>query len=150
MGAIHKAVGKTADKMADFVDELPEAYDYLKASWKSWLAADLTDAVLEQTESQVINAIKGKATTATAEQCNQLAAFIIVVLWFISLITTLIAFAQSISWLAGTLGAFTAGGTVALVFILMLVIILFYVLEMLCAILSILPTVEILFGECGE
>ncbi|MFT5681309.1 MAG: hypothetical protein ACI8RZ_002215 [Myxococcota bacterium] len=150
MGAIHKAVGKTAEKMAQFVDELPEAYAYLKASWTTWLAADLTEEVLGQTESAVLGAIQGELTETTAEQCNQIAAFIIVVLWFVSIITALIAFAQTITWLAGTVGVFTPGGTIALMLILMLVVIFYYVLEMVCAVIGILPTLNVMFGECGE
>jgi len=147
MSALHKAGTAAMEKMADVLAEVPEALDWVTTAFPRWLANEFADEAAEQTEDLVVGALTGELTEVTEEQCNRIGAFIVVVLWFISLMATIIAFGQAISWLAGATAGF-GGGMLALVFVLMLLMILYWCIELMCAVIGILPTLETLFAGC--
>lgn len=148
MKTLHKAGTAAAQKMAEVLDEIPEALDWARDGFFHWLTQAWPDAAAEQTADLIYKKVQGKAVEATVEQCNWIGAFIVVVLWFVGLASTLMAFCGSISWLAGATAGLT-GGLVAIVFILMMLIILFYVIELMCAVIDILDTVDTMLTECG-
>jgi hypothetical protein len=148
MKTLHKAGTAAAQKMAEVLDDIPEAMDWARDGFFHWLTQAWPDAAAEQTADIIYKKVQGKAVEATVEQCNWIGAFIVVVLWFVGLASTLMAFCGSISWAAGVTAGLT-GGLVALVFILMMLIILFYVIELMCAVIDILDTVDTMLTECG-
>ncbi|MFH1466515.1 MAG: GNAT family N-acetyltransferase [Pseudomonadota bacterium] len=148
MQALHNAGEAALEKMADVLAEVPEALDWVRAAFTRWLAQEFADESAGQLEDLLFDAASGELTELTADQCNWVGAFIVVLLWFVGLASTLWAFAASISWLAGATAGL-AGGLVALTFILMLLMILFYTMELMCAVVDILGTVNGMIEGCG-
>ena len=147
MTSIHKAGTATASRMTEAIKDLPDDMDYIRAAFPRWLAAEFSEEAASQTESIVMNAINGVLNDLTSEECDRIAAFLVIVFWFVNFATTILAFAQGIGWAAETMAALT-GGLLALVVVLMLLIFLFYCIELMCAVIGILPNVEVMFGEC--
>ncbi len=148
MKTLHSAGAAATQKMAEVLDELPEAFEWARDGFNHWLTQAWGDELAEQTKDTIAKKMAGEAVTASREQCNWIAAFIVVVLWFATLAATLAAFVGSMSWAAGFMAG-ASGGLIALVFILMLLIICFYVLEMICAVVDILDTMDQMLTECG-
>jgi len=146
--AVHSGLSSAAARANTFVEELDGSYEYLQDAWSRWLAEEFTDAMAEETKTQVTNAIAGEAVTLSEQECYRVAAFLLVVLWFVDLILTLIAFAQAITWASAGLGAFPATSAIVFLFILLQLIILWFTLQMVCGVVGILPAVRTMLGGC--
>lgn len=146
--AIHSGLTNAAARANAFVEDLDGSYEYLKTAWGRWLGESFTEEMAQQTKSQIEGAIVGEAQELTEEECYRVAAFVLVVLWFVDLILTLIAFAQAISWAAAGLGAFPATSAIVFLFILLQLLILYFTLQMVCGVVGIMPAVETMLGDC--
>ncbi len=147
--AVHQGVGATAKQVGAYVDDMPSGYGWLRTRYETWLDDGANDA-MEGMADLIMGKVKGDVTAMSDKQCNQVAAFLIVVLWFMGLMQTILAFAAAMAGLAGLITPFMTSGAFLLVLVMMAVVILFYSALLMCTMMGTESMFAHMFGECGS
>ena len=133
----------------DVVAGLPR---WLRDPWERFVDANsVSDQVFAQAREEMVKKVQGEATNAalSEEVCSVIGAVLVILLWFVEFILTMLAFAKAISWATAGLGAFPATSTIVFLFILLQLIILYFSLKMVCAVIKLQPAFNALLGDCS-
>jgi len=146
--SIHDAGTALAGRVASYVDELGEDFAYFNASYARWEAAEYSTVAADQLKGKMNSAVNGTMETLAEEECDALAAIFVIVFWFTGLIAGIIAYGEIMGAVLGAAGATPGGLAIALIMILLMLFLLQFTLWIICGLLSVMPALETLGGQC--
>ncbi len=146
------AANAAAQRFTEFLDEVDDIgsdAQYLLDRYWTWVAADVSEEVVAQATAKLQSQAEGAIVAELQEEeCNFFAAVLLTCFFILSLVAWFSAFIGAITKIAVLIGATPSGGLIALLFILMIVAILYFVLQMVCMVATLKPTLDALFGTC--
>jgi|GEM_PF-4245409 len=144
------AMSDAGQRFYEMLAELPDEAAYLTERYWRWVADDIGEEVVAQATDKLKAQAQGEVVSELSEQeCDTIAAFLLTVFFIIDFVLWMIAFVAAISWVATLLGATPSGGLIALVIVLLLLVIIYFVLQMVCAVVTLKPSLDTLAGNCS-
>jgi len=143
------AATKASENYWKWLAEIPEESAHLRDRYWSWVAAELSEEVVETATGKLESAARGAIVTELSEEeCDFMSAILLTVFFIIDMVLLILAFAKLLTPLFEAL-ALAGGGLYALLMVVLLVALLYFMLKVFCSAIKLKPALDTFAGVCA-